>query len=93
MSRYPTERFDRRIQAMPALLPDPDVSRLLRRLVYSLAREQEDIAAKEAALVPYWKPCPHSVIGIRVAARVLREAAEALPDAMKRSAREVPEAR
>jgi len=56
----------------------PEVFRILRRLLYTLANEQDAIAADEAAHVPYWKPCPHSVIGTRTAARVLREAADAL---------------
>ena len=93
MSRYPTERVDQRVDSTPALLLDADVSRILRRLLLSLAREQEDTAAREAALVPYWKPCPHSVIGIRVAARVLREAAEALSTALPRGGFELGQPR
>lgn len=87
MSRYSTARSDQRIAALPVVPLGPDVSHILRRLLYSLANEQDAIAAQEAALVPYWKPCPHSVIGTRAAARVLREAAEALPTPLPRTAR------
>lgn len=79
MSRSSTEWSDQHLAALPVIPLDPDVSRILRRLLYALAKEQDAIAAQEAALVPYWKPCPHSVIGTRAAARVLRETAEALP--------------
>lgn len=87
MSRYSTESSVQRVDALPVVPLDPEVSRVLRRLLYSLAKEQDAIAAHEAALVPYWKPCPHSVIGTRAAARVLREAAEALPASFSRTGR------
>lgn len=79
MSRYSIEQSEQRIDALPTVPLDPDVARILRGLLHSLANEQDELAAQEAARVPYWKPCPHSVIGTRTAARVLREAAEALP--------------
>jgi len=79
MSSYPTTRSSQRITDAPSVEVDVDIARVLRRLLLSLANEQDSAAAEEAAQVPYWKPCPHSVIGIRLAARVLREAAEALP--------------
>ena len=79
MSSYSTEQPGQRISQAPAVPLDPEISRILRQLLYSLADDQDAAAAKEAAEVPYWKPCPHSVIGIRAAARALREAADALP--------------
>lgn len=78
MSSYSTDRPGQRIDELPTVPLDPEVTRVLRRLLLHLADEQDVAAAKEAAEVPYWKPCPHSVIGIRAAARVLREAAEGL---------------
>jgi hypothetical protein len=78
MSSYSNERPGQRIEELPTVPLDPEVSRVLRRVLLKLADEQEAAAADEAAHVPYWKPCPHSVIGIRVAARALREAAEAV---------------
>lgn len=79
MSRYSTERPGKRTDELPAVPLDPEISQILRRLLYSLANQQDSAAAEQAAVVPYWKPCPHSVIGIRAAARALREAADALP--------------
>lgn len=78
MSSYSTDRSGQRIDQLPAVPLDPEVTRILRRLLFDLAKEQEAAAASEAAQVPYWKPCPHSVIGSRAAARALRQAAEAL---------------
>jgi hypothetical protein len=60
---------------------DCEVARRLRRVLARLASEQETAAAQLAAVVPYWKPCPDSVIGFRAAARVLREAAESFSGA------------
>lgn len=54
---------------------DFDIAPALRRALLQLAHEQENAAAAEAAEVPYWKPCPISVLGLRAAARVLRDAA------------------
>lgn len=64
--------------AAVALL-DPETSRVVRRILIRLASDQEEAAASEAAQVPYWKPCPHSVLASRAAARALRECAETLP--------------
>ena len=50
----------------------------LRRALQTLAREEEERAANEAATVPYWAPCPASVQGRRMAAAVLRADADAL---------------
>ena len=50
----------------------------LRRELLRLADAEDQLAAGEAARVPYWSPCPSSVIGHRTAARVLREDADRL---------------
>lgn len=78
MSSYPTEQARQRIDDLPTVPLDPEIAGIVRRLLYSLASEQDAAAAEEAAHVPYWQPCPHSVIGIRAAARALREAADHL---------------
>lgn len=57
---------------------DSGVASTLRRMIFALAREQDNAAADEAALVPYWKACPDAIIGHRAAARALRELADAL---------------
>jgi hypothetical protein len=44
----------------------------LRFELLRLAKEQDDLAADEAARVPYWAPCPASVDGHRAAAAALR---------------------
>ncbi|GGO87740.1 hypothetical protein GCM10011584_13090 [Nocardioides phosphati] len=51
-----------------------ELARELRRL----AKIEDDRAAAEAATVPYWSPCPPSVLGARAAARALRADAELL---------------
>lgn len=51
---------------------------VLRSLLLELARREDDMAAHEAATIPYWAPCPESVIGRRVAAAVLRAEADEL---------------
>jgi hypothetical protein len=58
----------------------------VRETLFRLADAQERIAAGEAALVPYWKPCPESVTGPRAAARALRAAAEMMVVPSPRSA-------
>ena len=45
-------------------------------ILLELAKQQEELAADEAAAVPYWTPCPPSVSGHRAAAEALREQAE-----------------
>jgi hypothetical protein len=50
----------------------------LARELRALAKAEDDRAAAEAADVPYWIPCPSSVLGARAAARTLRVDAEAL---------------
>lgn len=75
MSSYTTERSAQLITELPTVPLDPEVSRVVRRMLFDLADEQDAAAADEAARVPYWKPTPYSVIGTRAAARALREAA------------------
>jgi hypothetical protein len=48
----------------------------LRHTLLELARVEDDCAAAEAAAVPYWSPCPSSVQAHRIAATVLRAAAD-----------------
>jgi hypothetical protein len=50
-----------------------DLTRAIERELLRLARLHEAAAAREAALVPYWAPCPDSVVGHRCAATLLRE--------------------
>jgi hypothetical protein len=63
---------------------------LLRRELLRLARIEEDLAATEAAAVPYWAHCPPTVAGHRSAAAVLRANADRLlptsrPSTLQRS--------
>jgi hypothetical protein len=48
----------------------------LRQELLRLAEYEENLAAAEAAKVPYWSPCPATVVGHRAAARALREDAD-----------------
>jgi hypothetical protein len=48
----------------------------VRAILLKLAKHQEDLAAQEAAGVPYWTPCPPSVLGHRAAAEALRVQAD-----------------
>jgi hypothetical protein len=48
----------------------------IRQQLLTLARLEDERAAAEAALVPYWSPVPASVQGHREAARLLREDAQ-----------------
>lgn len=50
----------------------------LHRALMALARQEAEIAADEAASVPYWAPVPESVSGHRAAAAVLRSEADRL---------------
>jgi len=50
----------------------------LRQALLRLAEFEENLAAAEAAQVPYWSPCPATVAGHRAAARALREDADRL---------------
>ena len=63
---------------MTITLEDTALSRALRRELLRLARVEEDLAADEAARVPYWASCPPSVHGHRAAALALRADADRL---------------
>jgi len=54
------------------------VAATLRQELLRLAAFEENLAAAEAAKVPYWSPCPATVAGHRAAARALREDADRL---------------
>jgi hypothetical protein len=53
----------------------------LRTELYRLARREDSLADEECARVPYWAPCPASVLGHRAAARALEAEAAALLEA------------
>lgn len=57
---------------------DSAVTSRMRSLLLELARHQDDLAAWEAAVAPYWSPCPTSVVSHRAAAAVLRAQADHL---------------
>lgn len=50
----------------------------VRTVLLRLAKVENDLAADEAANVPYWRPCPSSVLERRAAARALLREADAL---------------
>jgi len=50
----------------------------LRTLLLGLARREDQLADTEAAATPYWAPCPTTVVGRRLAARLLRAEADQL---------------
>jgi hypothetical protein len=54
----------------------PDTATAVRRELLRLAREEEDMAAAEAAAVPYWSRCPATVQGHRLASAILRADAD-----------------
>jgi hypothetical protein len=56
----------------------PDLLAAVRRELLRLADQEDHFASTEAAKVPYWSPCPASVVGRREAARALREDADRL---------------
>lgn len=60
--------------------PEPDISTSLRRSLLRLAAEEDAQAAEEAARIPYWEPCPVSVLGHRCAASALRLEADKVID-------------
>jgi hypothetical protein len=53
----------------------------MRRELLRLAKREDEIAATEAAAVPYWAPHPPSVLGHRTAAEALRLHADFLLEA------------
>ena len=62
----------------PEAQRDHDLLVALCRELNLLARQEDDAAAAEASLVPYWRACPPSVVGHRAAARTLRTDAHRL---------------
>lgn len=65
---------------MTSPAPSQTLMQLLRRELLRLARREDELAALESATVPYWSPCPVSVLGHRAAARALEAEADALLD-------------
>ncbi len=61
----------------------PDLLAALCRELFALAKHEDDVAAQEASRLPYWEPCPSSVVGHRAAATALRAEAERLEAAMR----------
>jgi hypothetical protein len=55
---------------------DSTTAALLRSRLLELARRQDDLAAQEAATMPYWKPQASTVHGHRTAADALRAEAD-----------------
>ncbi len=55
-----------------------NVLALIRDVLLRLARFEDDLAAAEAAAVPYWAPHPSTVQGHRMAAVALRAHADAV---------------
>ncbi|HSX68683.1 hypothetical protein [Nocardioides sp.] len=60
-----------------------DLLAALCRELFALAKHEDDVAAEEASQLPYWVPCPPSVVGHRAAARTLRAEAQRLEAAMR----------
>lgn len=60
-----------------------DLLTALCRELFALAKHEDDVAADEASQLPYWAPCPASVVGHRAAARTLRAEAERLEAALR----------
>lgn len=50
----------------------------VRLALLRIARYEDELAAAEAAKVPYWEPHPPSVLGHRTAAQALRAEADSL---------------
>jgi hypothetical protein len=55
-----------------------DVANGIRGALLRLARIEDDLAAREAASIPYWAPYPPTVLGHRAAAQALRDDADTL---------------
>lgn len=60
---------------------EPEITHLVRRVLLDLARHEDELAAREAASVPYWRTHPRSVGEHRAAAAVLRTEADRFPHA------------
>lgn len=73
---YPTTK----LRSMEALniSASAELTGAICHALFELARREDELAAAEAAGVPYWAPCPPSVFGHRVAAEALRTEAESL---------------
>ena len=56
--------------------PTIATSTAVRAILLKLAKSQDDLAAQAAAAVPYWTPCPPTILGHRAAANALREQAD-----------------
>jgi len=69
------DTMDRHLEDLPR-----ELLLILRRELLRLARLEDDMAANEAAAVPYWAPHPPSVLGHRKAAAALRNDAGAILD-------------
>ena len=61
------------------------LSARLRRILFQLAKEQDELAAREAAAVPYWRPYAGTVLAHRAAAAALRDRADLVGTAPNRS--------
>ena len=55
-----------------------ELAATVRSALLRLARHEDELAAAEAARVPYWEPHPPSVLGHRTAAQALRAEADTL---------------
>jgi len=55
-----------------------ELAATVRLALLRLARYEDELAATEAAKVPYWEPHPPSVLGHRTAAQALRAEADSL---------------
>ncbi len=55
---------------------DAEIVNAVRYELLQLALQQDELAASEAARVPYWAPSPASVEGHRAAALALRADAD-----------------
>jgi hypothetical protein len=55
-----------------------ELAAAVRLTLLRLARYEDELAATEAARVPYWEPHPASVLGHRTAAQALRAEADCL---------------
>jgi hypothetical protein len=61
---------------MSATIHPDAIASALRRELLRLAHVEENLAADEAAKVPYWAPYPPTVLGHRAAAAALRADAD-----------------
>lgn len=63
---------------------DSTMATLLRSRLLELARQQDELAARQAAGSPYWMPEAPAIHGRRIAADVLRAEVDRLLDASSR---------